>query len=159
MVNQRVLYPPQIGRCGRYKYIRTSGYCGPVVIFVKKRFLGFLWWVFVKDMNGSPITYNKLYDAKAFMNGIIKYYDQAHHEYIDFGNDAIVKPMTDELAWEQISKAVERKLGVKPRLEFVKRAWELDRKRYIHVAAQYAELWEYIEIKKAEQNGKTVTVD
>lgn len=148
MICQRKLYPIEIGRCGKYRYKKTSGHDTGVTIYIQKRFLGFLWWIFVKDKDGCPIAYNHLYIAKAFMNGIIKYYDMLHYRYDNF--ETSVVPMTDELAYEEISKRIERVTGDKPELECAKKAWELDGKQYIHVAQEYASLWFYI----FKNNGK-----
>ncbi len=150
----RKIYPIRIGRCGKYKYFSTSGHDTGVTIFIKKRLLGFLWWVFVKDMNGCPITYNKFDAASAFMNGDIKYNDMLSYSYsIISGEKQIkttVRPMTDEIAWNDISKRIETKTGEIPELDCVKKAWEFDGRRYIHVATEYALLWHYI----FKSNGK-----
>jgi len=146
MICQRKIYPIEIGRCGKYKYKKTSGHDTGVTIYIQKRFLGFLWWIFVKDRDGCPISYNHFYVAKAFMDGKIKYYDMLHyvHSWIENQPKTYVIPMTDELAWEEISNRVERESGEKLELECSKKAWELDGKQYIHVAQKYASLWQHI---------------
>jgi len=128
-----------------------------VVIFIKKRLFGFLWWVHVKDMFGNPITYNNSYNAQAFMEGKIGYYDHIKYEYRTDGIKAGVKSvsrMTDEDAWEKICDAVEDKYGTRPDIECAKRAWEFDGKNYVHVAVIYASLWHSIH----EQGGKKLWI-
>lgn len=145
---ERPTYPIKTGKINRYKYISTSGHDSGVTIFIKKRLFGFLWWVFVKDRNNCPITYNHFYAAEAFMQGRIKYYDMLHQicDWSDGGYPAkiTVVPMTDELACEKINDYVERSMGERAELACVQKAWELDRKRYCHVAADYAILWHQI---------------
>ena len=130
-------------RVGRYKAIRTSGHDSGITIYVKKRFLGFLWWIFIKDANGCPVCYNHDYNAEAFMKGVIKYDDMLHYIHKGEGKRD-VRPMTDEDAWVRISEKVEEIVGDAPEIECVQRAWEFDGKQYCLEAAKYAALWHRI---------------
>lgn len=146
---ERKIYPTTYDYVNGYKSCSTSGHDSGIVIFIKKRFLGFLWWVYVKNRFGEPITYNHSYNAKAFMEGKIGYYDHIKYEHTKYGVDPIVSRKTREDAWEEISKSVEITHGTKPDIECVKKSWEFDGENYVHVAKEYASLWHSI----YEQNG------
>lgn len=136
-------YKTTFGRVGRYKFVKTSQFCGAVNIYVKKRLFGFLWWVFVKDFAGSPICFNKMYHAEAFMSGKIKYDDNVDIEYKWIGDKRldIVHVLTDERAKDRIVQRIFDKTGEVIDPDIAKAAWILDGKQYIHRAVDYAELW------------------
>ena len=146
MVNKRKLYSIEIGRCGKYKYKKTSGYEGGVVIFIKKRLFGFLWWVFVKDVNGCPIIYNHFNLAQAFMEDKIGYYDQvSQFHYLENGNVIKdIRPRTDEVACHEIIERIKDKTGEVIEQACAQKAWEFDGRQFIHVAVDYAMLWHQI---------------
>jgi hypothetical protein len=134
------------GRIGRYKYTRTSTFDGLVAIYIKKRFLGFLWFVFVKDRFGSPICFNKQNHAESFMRGEIKYEERIDSEYKLVGENMIetVFPMTDERAINKICNIIYDKTGETVPYNCAKEAWNLEGRQYTHRAADIAELWNQI---------------
>lgn len=153
---ERKFYPTTYKYINGYKSCHTSGHDSGVIIFIKKRLFGFLWWVYVKDRDGNPITYNHSYNAEAFMQGKIRYYDHIKHEYRTDSVPGVrsVRKMTDEDAWEDICDRVEAKCGSRPDIECARRAWEFDGKNYIHLATIYASLWHSI----YKQNGKKLWI-
>lgn len=145
MIGKRIIDLTK-GRVKNYKYFNTSQFDGAVTIYIKKRLFGCLWWIFVKDSTGMPVSFNKMPDAEAFMNGIIKYEDVVHHEY-SFENGkqhTKVQPMTDNVAANEICKRIYSRTGETVPFDCAKGAWILSGRQYIHLAQDYAELWNEI---------------
>ncbi len=140
------------GHIGRYRYSRTSNFDGAVTIYIKKRFLGFLWFVFIKDRFGSPICFNKQNQAESFMRGEIKYEERIDSEYklVDEKMIETVFPMTDERAANKICNIIYDKTGETVPYNCAKEAWSLEGRQYIHRAVDVAELWNQI----YKSNGK-----
>ncbi len=153
---KRKIYPTTYSYINGYKACKTSGHDSGVVIFIKKRLFGFLWWVFVRDKDGNPITYNHSYNAEAFMNEKFGYYDHIKYESRTDGVAGVksVSKMTEEDALKTICDRVEDKYGTRPDIECARRAWEFDGKNYIHLAVIYASLWHSI----YEQGGKKIWI-
>ena len=143
---QRKKYIPKIFKLKRYKAIKTANYNGGVTIFIKKRFLGFLWWIYKKDIFGNPITFNKEYEAKAFMNGIINYYEQLHSDRFDYKTWEGIEPRkkTHQDAYDQISLRIEQESGQKPELDCVIKSFDIEGGHYIHSATGIASTLHYI---------------
>jgi len=151
---ERKIYPVKYKYLNGYKACYTSGHDSGVVIFIKKRLFGLLWWVLVKDRFGNPITYNHDYNAKAFMEGKIGYYDHIKYIHGRYEGDPVVTRKTEEDVWEEISHRVENNVGSKPDIECVKRAWEFDGKNYVYSATEYATMWHNI----YKQGGKKLWI-
>jgi hypothetical protein len=134
------------GRLNKYKYHRTSNFDGAVAIFIKKRFLGFLWWVFVKDKFGSPINFNKQAHAEAFMEGVISYENRIDSEYkwVDNKMIEIVHVLTDKRAIDKIVQKIFEQTGEVIDSDCARAAWILDGKQYVHRAIDFAKLWNNI---------------
>ena len=144
MTNKRKVYNATFGNICQYRYINTSNADGATIIYIKKRLFGFLWWIFVKDINGCPISYNKMYDAIAFMESRIGYYDHLHHTYNYDVNDQLVTSvhiMTDDVACAELTKKYKEKYGEEPEPDCVLQAWIFDNREFIHIALKYLELW------------------
>lgn len=136
------------GKLNGYKFIKTANFEGGVTIFIKKRLFGFLWWIFVKDLHGNPITFNKIAQAKALMSGIIKYDHVIDIEYTlpdgSYVSEGIIYPMTDERAANRICKNIHNSTGETVPFDCAKAAWILDGRQYVHRAVDYAKLWNTI---------------
>ena len=154
---KRVIYTPTHYRVNKLKAIKTSNYGGGVNIFVKKRFLGFLWWVFVRDKFGNPIHFNKGYEANTFMRGIIKYDEKLLRVNDGLGSlkkqddmDCVIERNED--VYFDLSRRFNLKHGELPEIDCVKRAWHLIGVYYEHEAMPIIELWHDI----YKQTGKKI---
>jgi hypothetical protein len=154
---KRKIYIPTSYRVGKYKGVKTSDFGGGVSIFVKKRFLGFLWWIFVKDEFGNPVHFNKKYEANTFMRGVIKYDEDLLRVNLDMGKlkknddmDCVVKTHGD--AYFNLTRTFYLKHGEYPEIECVKRAWHFMGGFYEYQALSVIELWHSI----YKQTGKKI---
>lgn len=145
MINKRQ-YHFKSGRFKSYKYIETSGFESGITIYIKKRFIGFLWWTLVKDINGAPVCFNKISHAKEFMSGNVGYGDIIDYEFEYIEGKAVERlySMTDERAKNKIVNTILKETGEEIDPDCAVAAWELEGKRYLHRAINFAKLWNYI---------------
>lgn len=144
--SERTIYPVIKKRIGKFKTYSSSGFEGGVSIFVKKRLLGFLWWVFVKEINGIPVTFNHKESATAFCEGVIGYYDNtvviydSKKQHVGVDIKKIVRRMSDLDAAKSICDSI----GVphsEDNIDCAARAWKYEGKKHTHKAVVFAKLW------------------